>query len=182
MKRVFLGLMILLALACPAVAEETPAPSESTAPTQSASATPAPTGVPYDGENFSLTLPEGLEPLDEERLAAYLAAAQSDYPDAARTLLTALREDGSAAFTLSAIDSAADALSAANEAAQGILGSADTVAELSYGENRYAAFACAIDDKTYGLYFISNGTQIYIAGLSGLTDAETAMILESLRA
>lgn len=207
MKRTFLILLAALALCAPAMAQapaETAAPSAtaSPAPTQSAptlapsasaqsvtatpalataSPSPTPAGVLWEGGGLRLLLPQRLSPLDADALEGYAAAAQSDFPGAGETILLAASADFSAAANFSAIDGASDALQAAREAAEGILGSADTVTELTYGENHCAAFACAIGEQTYSLYFFSDGARVIVAGASGLDASEISAMLSSLR-
>ena len=43
------------------------------------------------------------------------------------------------------------------------------------------AFACAIGEQNYALYFLSNGAQLLVAGFSGLEESEISAILGSLR-
>lgn len=181
MKRTLYAVVLILLLSpCLAGAElaSTPAaPIAPIAPTPSA----GPTGAVFSGEDLTVTLPAGLEPMEDAELEGYAAAVQSDYPDAARIVLAAVDAEAGAAVSFSIAESAMDASTAAREAAERILGSADGVAEIQYGDHSCAAFACAIGEQTYTLYLLSDGARLLIVGTSGLEEAEIAAMLTGLR-
>ncbi len=195
MKRLISLLICLLLPAACALAEvalptetatSASAPAATAAPTTTATPTPspAPTAVPA-GELFTcdevrLNLPYGLTLLDEEASADYEAAVQADFEGAARTL--AVAADGNGGMLLLTIcDSEADCMTAAAEAARDILGENAAVSEITFGENRCAAFACAIQGRDYRLYLFANGKNVLCVGVSGLSDAQISAALESLR-
>ena len=91
-------------------------------------------------------------------------------------------EDGNGGMLLLTIcDSEADCMTAAAEAARDILGENAAVSEITFGENRCAAFACAIQGRDYRLYLFANGKNVLCVGVSGLSDAQISAALESLR-
>lgn len=188
MKRLISLLICLLLPAACALAEvalPTEAATSASAPTATAApTTTVPTAVPA-GELFTcdevrLNLPYGLTLLDEEASAGYEAAVQADFEGAARTL--AVAADGNGGMLLLTIcDSEADCMTAAAEAARDILGENAAVSEITFGENRCAAFACAIQGRDYRLYLFANGKNVLCVGVSGLSDAQISAALESLR-
>lgn len=189
MKRLislFICLLLPAACALAEVALPTEAATSASAPTATATPTlsPAPTTVPA-GELFTcdelrLNLPYGLTLLDEEASAGYEAAVQADFEGTARTL--AVAADGNGGMLLLTIcDSEADCMTAAAEAARDILGENAVVSEITFGENRCAAFACAIQGRDYRLYLFANGKNVLCVGVSGLSDAQISAALESLR-
>ena len=175
MKRLFCLLMLLFL--CPGLAAAQSLPELTVV-------TPAPTAVPagteFSCEAFIVYLPAGLEPLVEEDLAAYEAALQAGFPDTAQIQLAAVNAGHSAALCFALMDSVQTPADAAREAAMHILGNSDTVAELAFGANTCAGFACAADDTTYRLYYFSNGTQLLLVSASGLSDSEVDAMLTSL--
>ena len=60
--------------------------------------------IPFSCEYFSLSLPEGMMIPDQTAVAGYEAAVQSDFPDAAQTLLTAVNADHSKAVNISVFE------------------------------------------------------------------------------
>lgn len=162
-------------------------PTQTAAPTAglpaliaAATATTAPTAALYTTDDFSCNLPTRLQLLDATAQAGYDAAVQADYPDFGPAALCALSEDGSAALTITLQDWTQDALAAAEEAAIDILGDGAGVAEVEYGSNRWAAFACSMEEKVYSLYFLSSGDKLMVLGASGLEETELSMILSSM--
>ena len=185
MKRILAATAAILMAAGIALAEPAPTSTAATAsavPAIAVTPTPsaAPTGILCETEWFTFTMPDRLKVLDESLRAGYDAAAQADYPDTGRTLLSAMDESGSAMLTFSGMESDRDALSAAKEAAADILGSDESVTELNFGTHLCAAFACAIEEQVYRLYYLSNGEKLVILGATGMEDAEISMILSSL--
>lgn len=174
MKRIRSVLLALLLVPCLALAE---APMELVTPTPSAE----PAGTVFSNEDLTVTLPLGLEPMEEAALAGYAAAVQGDYPDAARIVLAAADAEAGVAVAFSIVESDADADAAAREAAQRILGSAESVAQIQYGAHRWSAFACAIGEQTYTLYLLSDGERLLIVGASGLEESKIAAMLTGLR-
>ena len=154
MKRTLCALLALICLVCSAWAEIALQP---VSPTPSA----APAGEVFSGEGLSLTLPAGFALLSQDALEGYAAAVESDYP-------------GDAHIVLAAAD-------AAREAAERILGGSESVAEVQYGEHSCAALACAIDDRTYALYFLSDGARLLVCAVSGLEEKEISEILTGLQ-
>ena len=150
-----------------ALATSTPEPSP----------TPAPTGLELESDGLRLTLPSGFEALDEEALETYDAAAGSDYPDAAQTILAAADAERGAMLIIAAVDSQQDCLEAAREAADALLGNPDEAAEETYGDNRAGVFACAIGEQAFRLHYISDGQRLYIIGTTGLEPEEIAEML-----
>ena len=174
-KRLFCALAALLLAMTPALAEEETATAAATlAPT------PAPTGVPHVQDGLQLLLPAGMVVLEGDALAAYDAAVQADYPDTARTLLAAVNSETGALLTIAEAESGANCLDAAREAAQTLIGDPDAAQAAEYGENRCAAFACAIGEQIFRLYYFSDGEHLRILGASGLTDAELDALLTGL--
>lgn len=197
MKRRFLcALMALMLTAVPALAESdstlaptetvavTPTPTAETAAPTIAMVTPTPSPVPagtvFEADGLRLTLPEGLEPLEGEMLAAYEAALQADYPETAETILAAVDAERGAALTLAQAESDKDCLDAAREAAEVLIGNPDAAAEEEFGETRAATFACAIGEQTYRLYYLSDGARLLIVGASGLEQSEIEQMLTTL--
>ena len=185
MKRILAATAAILMATSIALAEPastTTAATASAVPAIAVTPTPsaAPTGILCETEWFTFTMPDRLKVMDESLRAGYDAAAQADYPDAGRTLLSAMDESGSAMLTFSGMESSQEALSAAKEAAADILGSDESVTELNFGVHSCAAFACSIEDQIYRLYYLSSGEKLVILGASGLEDAEISMILSSL--
>ena len=188
MKRL-ISLLICLTLPAACALAEVALPTEAATSASAPAATAAPTttvptAVPA-GELFTcdevrLNLPYGLTLLDEEASAGYEAAVQADFEGAARTL--AVAADGNGGMLLLTIcDSEADCMTAAAEAARDILGENAAVSEITFGENRCAAFACAIQGRDYRLYLFANGKNVLCVGVSGLSDAQISAALESLR-
>lgn len=143
-------------------------------------ATPAPAIAAVQGE-FRMKLPPGFAPLDSEALTGYEAAVLRDYPNAAQTLLAAANGDRSAALLVAAIDSGADCLDAAREAAGALLEYSDAAREFHFGSNRCAGFGCAIGEQAYHLYFFSDGARVLLVAVSGLESEETERMLAGLR-
>lgn len=180
MKKRFCILLAALLICCAALAENS-APSPTPGITM---ITPTPSAMPqgtvYSGEELTVTLPVGLEILDEAERAAYDAAAQADYPDAARTALAAVNADCSAAVHFAIAEMDMDAAAAAREAAQLILGSTISVTDAQYGENSYSGFVCAIGEQVYNLYYLAGEGRMLIIGASGLTEGEISAMLSGL--
>lgn len=202
MKRILAALAAICLAAGPALAESpaTAQPAQSAAadlglpaltaaptatgtdalPALIAAATAAPAGVYYESEDFTCTLPERLQLLDEAARAGYDAAVQADFPDFGPVVLCALSESGDAALTIALQDWTQEALAAAQEAAMDILGDSTGVAEVTYGSNVWAAFACGMEERVYSLYFLSSGEKLLVLGVSGLEEAELTLLLESV--
>lgn len=166
-----LSAALILLLPCCALAEGAPAFPALTA---------EPAGTEFSCEAFIVRLPAGLEPMDEAQLAGYDAAVQFDFPDTAQTLLAAADAQRGAALCFALRESAQLPLEAAQEAAASILGSPDNARELRFGENSGAGFAVAVEDSAYCIYFFSNGSQLLLVTLGGLTDEESASMLSTL--
>lgn len=143
--------------------------------------TPAPAAAVFDAGGFHIELPRGLEPLAGEALAGYEAAVLSDYPGAARTLLAAANADRSSAVLAACIDSGADCLDAAREAAGALLRYPDAARELCFGENRCAGFGCAIGEQAYRLYFFADGARVLLVATAGLESDALDGMLSGLR-
>ena len=191
MKRI-LTLLTVLILALSAASAETltlvtatPAstglpPTLPPTPTPSPSPTPEPYGTEYILDEFTVRLSDELIPLDEEALAGYNAAAQSDFPNSGEMRLVAANADYSAAIGFFLAPSAQTAAEAAREAAQTILGSSEGVVETRFGGNVCACFACAIGDMTFHSYFFALDGQLLVVTASGLEDTDLASILDNL--
>ena len=187
MKRL-ISLLICLTLPAACALAEVALPTEAATSASAPAATAAPTttvptavpaGELFTCDELRLNLPYGLTLLDEEASAGYEAAVQADFEGAARTL--AVAADGNGGMLLLTIcDSEADCMTAAAEAARDILGE-NAVSEITFGENRCAAFACAIQGRDYRLYLFANGKNVLCVGVSGLSDAQISAALESLR-
>ena len=173
MKRMLCALLALIWITCPAWAEITVLPS---LPTPEA----APAGKAVSIDGVSLTLPAGFTTLDADALEGYAAAVESDYPGAAQILLAAQNAQREAYIALLSRESEVAAADAACEAAERILGDSDGVAEVQYGENPCAAMACAIEGRTYTLYFLSNGDRLLVCAVSALEAQEIAEMLAGL--
>ena len=185
MKRILTLLAVLALSLTAALAETVPIVTATPAstgltPTPTPSPTPEPFGTEYVLDEFTVRLSDALLPLDEEALAGYNAAAQSDFPDAGEMRLVAASEDFSAAIGFALAPSDQSAAEAAQEAAQTILGSDAGVVETRFGENDCACFACAIGDMTFHSYYFALDGQLLVVTASGLADADLAAILENL--
>ena len=165
-------------------ASTTPSAAPTVMPTPTPAPTPSPTPEPYGTEyileEFTVRLSDDLIPLDEEALAGYAAAAQSDFPDSGEMRLVAANEDFSAAISFALAPSDQSAADAAREAAQTILGSDAGVVETRFGGNDCACFACSIGDMTFHSYYFALDGQLLVVTASGLEDADLASILENL--
>ena len=106
---------------------------------------------------------------------------ESDYPGAAHVAMAAANAQREAYVALLTADSDLAAADAAREAAERILGSSDGVAEMQYGENACTALACAIDGRTYTLYFLSDGARLLVCAVSGLNAREISEMLAGLQ-
>jgi len=137
-------------------------------------------GTVYAGDGFTITLPEGVEILDEGTLAGYEAAVESDFPGAGETLLAVMRADCSAAVTISAAKAEMSGPEAANAAAQTLLGGSDMVKEIAFGENDCGSFACMVGELQFNLYYFSAEGRLLVIGTSGLEEAEIEDMLNSL--
>ena len=174
MKRMLCALLALICIACPAWAEVVLQPIS---PTPSA----APVGESFSGDGISLALPAGFALLTQDALAGYAAAVESDYPGAARIVMAAADEARGAFVALLLTESDDSAADAAREAAERILGDSESVAEVQYGDNACAALACAIGERTYTLYFLSDGARVLVVAVSALEEREVAEILTGLQ-
>lgn len=174
MKRMLCALLALIWISCPAWAETALQP---VSPTPSA----VPAGASFSGDGLSLTLPAGFSLLSQDALEGYAAAVESDYPGAARIVMAAADEARGAYAALLLSDSHVSAAEAAREAAERILGDSESVAEVQYGDNACAALACAIDERTYTLYFLSDGARVLVVAVSALEEREVAEILTGLQ-
>lgn len=183
MKKILCGMIAACMLICPAPAEGSPEViADPTISIQLVSPTPTaqPVGETFSSEDLIVTLPAGLRILSREELSGYEAAVQDDFPGAGQTLLAAANDDFSAVLTFAAADIATDGASAANEAAERILGSSTGVVQSQHGENSYAAFACAIEEDVYRLYCLGNETRLLIIGAVGLEEAQLSGMLAGL--
>lgn len=185
MKRILTLLTVLALSLTAALAETVPVVTATPAstgltPTPTPSPTPEPFGTEYVLDEFTVRLSDALLPLDEEALAGYNAAAQSDFPDSGEMRLVAANADYSAAISFALAPSEQSAAEAAREAAQTILGSDAGVVETRFAENVCACFACSIGDMTFHIYCFALDGQLLTVTASGLVDADLAAILESL--
>lgn len=131
-------------------------------------------------DEISLPLPDELIPLSGDELAGYSAATQSDFPDAARIVLSAASEDRSLALVVLAQESKLDAVSAAKQAAKMILGSDEVVVEGEYAALPCGSFLCAVGELSFELYYFSNGETLYIVGMSGFDKAAAETVLNGI--
>lgn len=159
---------------------ETAAPTSTAAPALSPTPAPEPRGTSCSAGKLSLLLPESLAPLTEDELALYDAALQSDYEDTAELLLAASEPESGCAVLVAMLQSAASAKIAAPEAAGRLLGDQALATAIRYGENEYTAFACAIAEHVYNLYFLSLEDELYIIGTSGLSEEQNELLLSSV--
>ena len=185
MKRILALLTALALILSAALAETVPLVTSTPAstgltPTLPPTPTPEPFGTEYVLEEFTVRLSDDLLPLDEEALAGYNAAAQSDFPDAGEMRLVAANADFSAAISFALAPSGQTASEAAREAAQTILDSDAGVVETRFGENECACFACAIGEMTFHIYYFALDGQLLVVTASGLEDADLAAMLENL--
>ena len=185
MKRILTLLTVLALSLTAALAETVPVVTATPAstgltPTPTPSPTPEPFGTEYVLDEFTVRLSDALLPLDEEALAGYNAAAQSDFPDSGEMRLVAANADYSAAISFALAPSEQSAAEAAREAAQTILGSDAVVVETRFGENVCACFACSIGDMTFHIYYFALDGQLLTVTASGLEETDLAAILESL--
>ena len=172
MKRRFLCALAVLTLAA--------LPAHAEGGLVSALATSAPAAVEFETGGLRVSLPSGFEILEGDALAAYEAALQADYPDSAKTILAAMDAERGAAAVFAEIESDTDCLDAAKEAAETLIGDAEAAKEAQFGENRCAAFACAIGEQIFRLYYLSDGSRLIVAGFSGLEQAEMEEILAGI--
>lgn len=142
--------------------------------------TAAPAGQEFSSEDIIVTLPAGLELLEDSEFAAYEAATEDDFPGAARTLLAAANGDASSVLVFSVVESELTAAEFAADAARIVLGGTDAVNEVQFGENRFSAFSCAIGEQQYRLYMLQGESSILLAGFSGLDEAEIEAMLSGL--
>lgn len=179
MKRILCILAVLTLMPLAACAEttvvdvlqlitSTPAPS------------PEPAGETFASEDLIVTLPAGMTILDEADRAGYEAAVQADFPNAGRTVLAASNGDHSAALIFALAESDQEALSAAREAAERIIGSADEVRQTTLGENSFCSFACAVESSVFHIYCISDGARLLTIGASGLEEDQIETMLAGL--
>lgn len=149
------------------------------APQPTISPTPEPTPAPvvFDGDGLKLTLPHGFEIVQSDVMAGFEAALHADYPDAAQTLFAAADAEREAAVIAAFVESDAESLDAAREAADALLGDPEAISEVQFGENRFVYFACAIGERGYHLYYFSDGARLFILGISGLESAEIEEML-----
>ena len=185
MKRILALLTALALILSAALAETVPLVTSTPAstgltPTLPPTPTPEPFGTEYVLEEFTVRLSDDLLPLDEEALAGYNAAAQSDFPDSGEMRLVAANADYSAAISFALAPSEQSAAEATREAAQTILGSDAGVVETRFGENVCACFACSIGDMTFHIYYFALDGQLLTVTASGLEETDLAAILESL--
>ena len=166
---------LISALSSPAATEAPATPSAAPSPTA------APAGEEFVHGTLRLTPPAGMKLLEGDALAAYEAAAQFDFPGAAETILAATDPARGAALTVVSIDSGADCLSAAREAAEALTGSTGAVEEATIGENACARFAWAMEDQSYRLCYLSDGARLIAVCTSGLDPAEEEALLAGLR-
>lgn len=170
-----LGLLLVSACAC---AEAIPSPTPAillVTPTPS----PAPTAAVFSSEDLIVTLPLGMEIMQDDEMAGYDAAVQADYPDTARTVFAAANADRTAVLSFAIADSSLDAAAAAKQASETILGS-DTTTQAAYGENSCASFVCAIGDDVYSLHFLSAEGKLLVVGTSGVSQTEIEAMLTGL--
>ena len=170
-RRFFCALTALLLAAAPAVAE---------GGLISAIVSAAPVSAQYEADGLSLTLPTGLEILEGVEFEAYAAAVRFDYPETAHTILAAVNAEHSAALIVAEAETDLDCLDAAREAAEKLISDPEAATEEEFGENRAAAFACAIGEQTYRLYYLSDGERLLIVGVSGVEQAEINEMLTGL--
>ena len=185
MKRILTLLTVLALSLTAALAETVPVVTATPAstgltPTPTPSPTPEPFGTEYVLDEFTVRLSDALLPLDEEALAGYNAAAQSDFPDSGEMRLVAANADYSAAISFALAPSEQSAAEAAREAAQTILGSDAGVVETRFAENVCACFACSIGDMTFHIYYFALDGQLLTVTASGVEESDLAAILESL--
>ena len=172
MKRRFLCALTALALAA--------APAMAEGGLVSAVVSASPVRAEFEEDGLSLTLPAGLEVLRGEEFDAYEAAAWFDYPETARTILAAVDANRGAALVIAEAESDLDCLDAAREAAETLISDPEAATEETFGENRAAAFACAIGDQTYRLYYLSDGARLLIVGVSGVDQGAIDNMLTGL--
>jgi len=184
MKKILCALIALMLICCGAMAETSAEPTAESTPRimiELATPTAAPAGETYSNEDLIITFPYGVHALDADARIGFDAALQAAYPDAARIIVAAADESVQRSLVAAVIKSDADALSAAKEAAESILGTGESVQELVLGENSYASFACAIGSFNYYLYWLSDGEEVLLLGVSGLSQAETEAMLTGLK-
>ena len=137
-------------------------------------------GEEFSADGVTLTLPAGMEVLAGDELAAYEAAVQFDYPDAAKTILAAFDPERGAALVLACAETEAAPLDAAKEAAEALGGDPAEVEEKTFGKHKCATFACEIDDASYRLYFLTDGARLLTVAQSGIEDEEVQELLATL--
>ena len=123
MKRILTLLTVLALSLTAALAETVPVVTATPAstgltPTPTPSPTPEPFGTEYVLDEFTVRLSDALLPLDEEALAGYEAAAQSDFPDSGEMRLIAANADYSAAISFALAPSDQSAAEAARDDAE----------------------------------------------------------------
>ena len=170
--RIFCALMALMLAVAPAMAE---------GGLIAALGTPEPVSAEYEADGLRIVLPAGLKILEGDELETYEAVLNPDGDGAARTILAAVDAERGAALILAGMDSELDCLDAARNAADAMTGDPDAAVEAEFGENRAAAFSCAIGEQTYSLYYLSDGERLIIAGAIGLEQNEIDEMLAELR-
>lgn len=186
MKKLFCALLAgfcILSIVTSSLGENTALPAATGGSVQLVTPTPSaePSGILFSEGSFRVTLPAGMEMLDEAQREAYDAAVQADYPDASRILLAAVSADADAAICFFTAPLEPDAATAAREAAQTILNSTVTVSDVQYGSNSYASFRCAIGEQIYTLYYLDGEAEMLIVGISGLEESEIERMLTGLQ-
>ena len=173
MKKQFLcALMALMLAIAPAMAE---------GGLVAALGTPEPVPAEFEADGLQIVLPLGMIILEGDALAAHETAVQLDYPEAARTILAAVDAQRGAALILAEADSEQDCLDAARSTAEALTGDPDAAEEVEFGENRAAAFTCELDEQTYSLYYLSDGSRLIIIAALGLEQDEIDEMLSELR-
>ena len=175
MKKRFLCALMILALAA------VPALAEGGLISALATPEPEPPRIAFERNDLSITLPAGMAILDDAALELYEAAVQTDYPETGKTLLVALDAQREAALILTRTESTLDCLTAAQQAAEALIGNPELAREAQYGENRCATFTCAINGQIFRLYYFSDGAHLLTVGASGMSRSEVEETLIELR-
>ena len=175
MRKRFLCILTALTLAV------APALAEGGLISALATPTPAPSRVVFERGDLFLTLPAGMEILDGEALELYEAAVQFDYPETGSAVLVAMDATRDAALILTETESTLDCLTAAQQAAEALIGNPELAREAELGENRCAHFTCAVNGQIFHLYYFSDGARLLTAGFSGLSRDEVEETLAELR-
>lgn len=130
----------------------------------------------YQGDYFTITLPAGIEPLEDPK--PFTEGALQNYTGVVPCLL-ASDVPGIRLLCVTVIDSEMNAHEAAVLSAQTLLGSSDTVCDTAFGKNQCSEFSCAVDSVKYDYIYLADGQRVFCIICAGLTDDEKELAAAS---